>query len=66
MVILEKMADLKKRGHISIYNARPTWLDNFHKALDNRRFKALLERFTPDMQDEEISRRLLVLNQMRG
>jgi hypothetical protein len=30
----EHAADLKKRTLANLYNARPTWLDRAHKALD--------------------------------
>jgi type II restriction/modification system DNA methylase subunit YeeA len=59
--------DLKKRTLTNLYNARPAWLDNAHKALD----KAVAEAYgwtdyTPEMADEEILRRLLALNLMRS
>ena len=60
-------ADLKKRTLTNLYNARPSWLDNAHKALD----KAVAEAYgwpdyTPEMPDEEILRRLLALNLERA
>ena len=60
-------AELKKRTLTNLYNARPTWLDNAHKALD----KAVADAYgwsdyTAEMADEEILRRLLVLNIQRS
>lgn len=52
-------AELKKRTLTNLYNQRPAWLDNAHKALD----AAYGWRdYTPDLPDEEILRRLLALN----
>ncbi len=63
----EHAAELKKRTLTNLYNARPAWLDNAHKALD----KAVAEAYgwtdyTPEMSDEEILRRLLALNLERS
>ena len=63
----ECAAELKKRTLTNLYNTRPAWLDNAHKALD----KAVAEAYgwmdyTPDMSDEEILRRLLTLNLERS
>lgn len=56
-------ADLKKRTLTNLYNARPAWLGNAHKALDAAVAKAYgWHDYTPEMPDEEILRRLLVLN----
>jgi len=56
-------ADLKKRTLTNLYNARPAWLDNAHKALDSAVAKAYgWNDYTPEIADEEILRRLLVLN----
>jgi len=56
-------ADLKKRTLTNLYNARPAWLDNAHIALDAAVAKAYgWSDYTPEMPDEEILRRLLVLN----
>ncbi|MBZ0132736.1 MAG: class I SAM-dependent DNA methyltransferase [Rhodocyclaceae bacterium] len=56
-------AELKKRTLTNLYNARPAWLDNAHKALDAAVAAAYGWRdYTPDMTDEEILRRLLALN----
>lgn len=59
--------ELKKRTLTNLYNARPTWLDNAHKALD----KAVADAYgwsdyTPEMTDDEILRRLLALNLARS
>lgn len=59
-------ADLKKRTLSHLYNARPTWLNNAHKTLDAAVAKAYgWIDYAPDMPDEEILRRLLVLNLKR-
>ncbi|QNH00294.1 class I SAM-dependent DNA methyltransferase [Pseudomonas sediminis] len=63
----EHAAELKKRTLTNLYNTRPAWLDNAHKALD----KAVAEAYgwkdyTPEMSDEEILRRLLTLNLERS
>ena len=56
-------ADLKKRPLTNLYNIRPAWLDNAHKTLDAAVAKAYgWNDYTPEMPDEEILRRLLVLN----
>jgi len=60
-------ADLKKRTLTNLYNARPAWLDNAHKTLDAAVAKAYgWHDYMPQMTDEEILRRLLVLNQARA
>jgi type II restriction/modification system DNA methylase subunit YeeA len=59
-------ADLKKRTLTNLYNARPAWLDNAHKTLDAAVAKAYgWNDYTPELADEEILRRLLVLNLAR-
>lgn len=63
----EHAAELKKRTLTNLYNARPAWLDNAHKALD----KAVAEAYgwtdyTPTMSDEDILLRLLTLNLERS
>jgi type II restriction/modification system DNA methylase subunit YeeA len=56
-------AELKKRTLTNLYNARPAWLDNAHKALDASVAAAYgWTDYTPSMPDEEILRRLLALN----
>ncbi len=60
-------ADLKKRTLTNLYNARPAWLNNAHKALDAAVAKAYnWNDYTPEMPDEEILRRLLALNLARS
>ena len=60
-------ADLKKRTLTNLYNARPAWLDNAHKTLDAAVAKAYgWCDYTPVMPDEEILRRLLVMNLARA
>lgn len=59
-------ADLKKRTLTNLYNARPAWLDNAHKVLDAAVAKAYgWNDYVPEMPDEEILRRLLVMNLAR-
>ena len=51
----------------NLYNARPAWLDNAHKALNQAVADAYgWTDYTPAMSDEEILRRLLALNLSRG
>jgi type II restriction/modification system DNA methylase subunit YeeA len=60
-------ADLKKRTLTNLYNARPAWLDNAHKALDVAVAAAYgWNDYSPEMSDEEILRRLLALNLERA
>ncbi len=59
--------ELKKRTLANLYNARPAWLDNAHKTLDRAVAHAYdWADYTPDMPNEEILRRLLVLNLERS
>lgn len=63
----EHAAELKKRTLTNLYNARPAWLDNAHKALDAVVAAAYgWADYTPEMPDEEILRRLLKLNLERA
>lgn len=63
----EHAAELKKRTLTNLYNARPAWLDNAHKALDAAVAAAYgWADYTPEMPDEEILRRLLALNLERS
>jgi len=56
-------AELKKRTLTNLYNARPAWLDNAHRALDAAVAAVYgWPDYTPAMPDEEILRRLLALN----
>ena len=59
--------DLKKRTLTNLYNARPAWLAMAHEALDQAVAAAYgWDDYTPALPDEEILRRLLVLNQSRA
>ena len=60
----EYAAELKKRTLTNLYNARPTWLANAHRDLDNA--VAAAYGWPVDLSDEEILRRLLALNQARA
>ncbi len=60
-------ADVKKRTLTNLYNARPAWLDLAHKELDAAVAEAYgWNDYTPEMPDDEILRRLLVLNLERS
>jgi len=55
--------DLAKRTLTNLYNARPTWLANVHRTLDEAVFAAYGWRERPaDLSDGEIIARLLKLN----
>lgn len=58
------VAELKKRTPTNLYNARPTWLDNAHAALDRAVYTAY--GWPQEIEDEEILRRLLALNVERS
>jgi hypothetical protein len=55
---------LKKRTLTNLYNERPAWLDNAHRALDEA--VAAAYGWGPDMSDDNVLSRLLVLNQRRS
>ncbi len=57
-------AQLKKRTLTNLYNERPTWLVNAHRALDEA--VAAAYDWPADLSDEEIRRRLLDLNLSRA
>ena len=57
-------AVLKTRTLTNLYNARPTWLDNAHKALDAA--VAAAYGWPADLTDDEILSRLFALNQERA
>jgi hypothetical protein len=57
-------ADLKKRTLTNLYNARPTWLDNAHAALDKAVFAAY--GWPGTLTDAEVLERLLALNLARA
>ncbi|WP_217807263.1 type IIL restriction-modification enzyme MmeI [Methylomagnum ishizawai] len=60
-------ADLKKRTLTHLYNTRPAWLDNAHKALDQAVAAAYgWTDYTEAMSDAEILGRLLKLNLERA
>ncbi|AUB80318.1 class I SAM-dependent DNA methyltransferase [Candidatus Thiodictyon syntrophicum] len=63
----EHAADLKKRTLTNLYNARPTWLDHAHQALDAAVAAAYgWGDYGAGMAEEEILRRLLALNLERS
>jgi type II restriction/modification system DNA methylase subunit YeeA len=63
----DKEADLKKRTLTNLYNARPAWLDMAHKTLDKAVAAAYgWSDYSPEMPDETILGRLLVLNLERA
>lgn len=55
---------LKKRTLTNLYNERPTWLDNAHRALDEAVFAAY--GWPVDLSDEVLLARLLDLNLARS
>jgi type II restriction/modification system DNA methylase subunit YeeA len=55
---------LKKRTLTNLYNARPTWLKDAHRALDEAVAKAY--GWPIEISDEEILARLFTLNQERA
>jgi type II restriction/modification system DNA methylase subunit YeeA len=57
-------AELKKRTLTNLYNQRPTWLVNAHRALDEA--VAVAYGWPADLSDEELLWRLLALNQERA
>ena len=60
-------ADLKKRTLTNLYNQRPAWLDQAHRALDAAVAAAYgWDDYTPAMPDAEILGRLLALNLERA
>lgn len=60
-------ADLKKRTLTNLYNVRPAWLDNAHKALDKAVAAAYCwNDYTHEMTDETILGRLLEMNRERA
>jgi type II restriction/modification system DNA methylase subunit YeeA len=56
--------ELKKRTLTNLYNARPTWLENVHKRLDDAVFTAY--GWPSDLTDEEVLQNLLALNLERS
>ena len=57
-------AILKKRTLTSLYNERPPWLDNAHRALDEA--VAAAYGWSIDLSDNEVLERLFELNQERA
>lgn len=56
-------SDLKQRTLTNLYNTRPNWLDNAHRALDAAVARAYgWDDYSPEMPDSEILSRLLALN----
>jgi type II restriction/modification system DNA methylase subunit YeeA len=63
----EHAAELKKRTLTNLYNQRPAWLDQAHKALDKAVAGAYgWEDYSDAMPDEEILGRLLALNKAKS
>ncbi|WP_210257628.1 class I SAM-dependent DNA methyltransferase [Xanthobacter sp. SG618] len=60
----EAERELKKRTLTNLYNARPTWLANAHKALDEA--VAAAYGWPADLPDDEVLARLFTLNQERA
>nr|WP_273546100.1 MULTISPECIES: class I SAM-dependent DNA methyltransferase [unclassified Xanthobacter] len=60
----EAEKELKKRTLTNLYNARPTWLVNAHKALDEA--VAAAYGWPADLSDDEVLARLFALNQERA
>ncbi len=56
--------DLKTRTLTKLYNARPEWLDNAHRTLDEAVFAAY--GWPSNLTDQEILARLLALNHERA
>ena len=63
----EFAAEIKKRTLTNLYNQRPTWLDQAHKALDTAVAAAYgWDDYSPALPDTEVLRRLLALNLARN
>ncbi|QRG05628.1 class I SAM-dependent DNA methyltransferase [Xanthobacter dioxanivorans] len=60
----EAEKELKKRTLTNLYNARPTWLANAHKALDEA--VAAAYGWPANLSDDEVLARLFALNQERA
>jgi len=60
----EHAAELKQRTLTHLYNQRPTWLINAHRALDEA--VAAAYGWPADLSDDEVLRRLLELNRARA
>ncbi len=57
-------AELKDRTLTKLYNARPEWLANAHRTLDEAVFAAY--GWPKSLDDQEILSKLLALNQHRA
>jgi hypothetical protein len=55
---------LKKRTLTNLYNERPAWLANAHRALDAAVFAAY--GWPPTLSDDELLAKLLALNLSRA
>lgn len=65
----EAAKELKKRTLTNLYNARPQWLTNAHRALDAAVADAYCwssDWSAGDLDDKEIITRLFALNQQRS
>ncbi len=60
----EHAAELKKRTLTNLYNQRPAWLANAHRALDKA--VAAAYGWPADLDEDEVLRRLLALNRERA
>ncbi len=60
----EQLKQLKKRTLTNLYNERPAWLDNAHRALDDAVADAY--GWPHDLSDDDILERLFHLNQERA
>ncbi|MGB8770354.1 MAG: type IIL restriction-modification enzyme MmeI [Candidatus Korobacteraceae bacterium] len=56
--------ELKQRTLTNLYNARPSWLAEAHRKLDEAVFAAY--GWPPDLSDDDILTRLLALNHERA
>ena len=61
---LSRLLENDTRTLTNLYNARPTWLDNAHRALD----EAVADAYgwPADLADEEVLERLLALHLERA
>lgn len=62
--LAEPAAELRKRTLTNLYNQRPAWLANAHRALDEA--VAAAYGWPVDLDDDEVLRRLLALNRERA
>ena len=64
MPVEEAATLLKKRTLTNLYNDRPTWLDDLHRALDEAVFAAY--GWSQDIAEEDMLGNLLSLNLERA